>query len=160
MLWLWKQRIPALKAQFAQRERQDGMKHGNNLRCGKIQSVRSLPPPFCLHSGQKVILQNRHFSCIMNHRFNYFVSCSLQSHDACEAKQDGAGFQVNAGTHGSAVHGQALLKWLDTLKEAIHQPVVSFGRRHQARLGSQQCYGCHLSNDRISAAPDQRVQLP
>lgn len=37
--------------------------------------------------------------------------------------------------HRSTVPGQALVKWLDTLKEAIHQPVVFLAGRHQARLG-------------------------
>lgn len=97
------------------------MKTVINLHFGKrrIQSFWSLtillqPPFYYFYLQDKKssdnTLQNMHFSCIIDHRFNYFVSFSLQSDDAHEAKQDRAGFQVNTDIHRSTVHGQALVK--------------------------------------------------
>ena len=67
------------------------------------------------------------FHALQPNRFARFVSFSLQSDDAHEA---GAGRGRISSTHrhtySSTVPGRALVRWLDTVKEAIHQPVVFF----------------------------------
>lgn len=60
-------------------------------------------------------LQSMHFSCIIDHWFTYFVSCSVQADDAHEAWQDRAEIQAHTDIHRSTLPGRALVKWLDIL---------------------------------------------
>lgn len=95
-----------------------------------LMPPKSTSPHSChLHLQQNVLTITCIFKALST---TDFLSFTPQSNDAACPEQQSTRRRT---VHKSTVPGRALVKRPDTLKEAIHQPVVFFGRASSGSAG-------------------------